>query len=445
RPLQLLGVWPAADFRLDPPRAPVLTYVLIGLVIGGIFIALLIAWRERSPVLPVCVGAAALGALLVSIGGSPWIQGKGFATASPALLLVGLVGAAALFVEPARVGTAADRPRGDGIMAARGLSLGVCVAVTVVVLWGNGLAYGHVTLAPYGQMSELSSIGQRFAGQGPTLVNENEVYASRHFLRRMAPESPSDLRRRPIFLRGGGEVPKGGYSDLDQFALSSLLVYRTIVMRSSPVASRPPSPYRLIYNGRWYQVWQRPRRLLRPVIDSLPLGDPGTPAGLPPCGAVAALAKEAGRHGLLAAAARRAPTTISVPAQLPTGTTTRSFTVASPGQYQVWLGGSLVGHLVVRVDGQPIASTRESLNEPGGFIPLGRISLAAGPHKLRLSYTGASLAPGSAGPSAADPPFTVGPLEVAPPPGKVPVSYVSAAGYRSLCGRPWDWVEALGG
>jgi hypothetical protein len=294
-------------------------------------------------------------------------------------------------------------------------------------------------------MSELSYIGQRFAGQGPTLINENEPYAGRHFLRLMAAESPSDIRRRQIYLRTGGYVDKGGYADLDQFQLAGLLVYRTIVIRSSPVASRPPAPYRLIYDGSWYQVWQKPSESgLRPVIDSLPLGSQYNPAGVPVCSQVLRLAREAGPSGVLAAAARVAPIGISVPAQLPTGDTAEKFRVARPGEYELWLGGSVVGHLVTRVDGRQIGSTHEIIDEPGGYMPLGKLHLGVGLHTVVLSYAGASLAPGSAGPSEADPLFPVGPLEISPPPGKIPVTYVSPGNYRSLCGRPWDWVEALG-
>ncbi len=51
RPLQLLGVWPTADFRIDPPNAAVLTYLLIAVVFVGIVIALIVSWQERSWIL----------------------------------------------------------------------------------------------------------------------------------------------------------------------------------------------------------------------------------------------------------------------------------------------------------------------------------------------------------------------------------------------------------
>jgi hypothetical protein len=447
RPLQMLGVWPAADFRIDPPNSPILTYLLIAFVFAGVVLALIVSWRERAWVPPLVVGAAAAGALVVSVlSGSPWLQGKGFATVSPAVLLVGLLGLVTIIESPIRVLAPARRPRtveGFGLM--RGLAIGASIAITVGVLWGNALAYGHVTLAPYGQMSELSQIGQRFAGAGPTMINENEPYAGRHFLRQMTPESPSDIRYRAMLLRGGGEVDKGSYADLDQFELATILTYRTIVMRSSPVASRPPAPYRLIYNGRWYQVWQKPTGgRQRPVIDHLPLGAVYDPVGVPACGKVLKLAQEAGRSGLLAAAAQVAPTGISVPGQLPSGKTRESFQVSAPGVYEIFLGGSVVGHLVTSLDGREINSTHEILNEPGGYIPLGERRLGTGVHTVVLSYSGAGLAPGSAGPSSADPPFTDGPLEISTPPGNIPVTYVSPANYRTLCGKPWDWVEALG-
>jgi hypothetical protein len=104
----------------------------------------------------------------------------------------------------------------------------------------------------------------------------------------------------------------------------------------------------------------------------------------------------------------------------------------------------VVGHLVTSVDGKEINSTHEIINEPGGYLPLGTRRLGAGIHTVSFAYSGGGLAPGSAGPSAADPAFTDGPLEISTRPGDLPVTYVSPGSYRSLCGKPWDWVEALG-
>ena len=446
RPLQLFGVWPAADFRIDPPNAAAITHLLIAVVFVGMVIAIVVSWQERSWILPLAVLGAVAGISVASYGGSPWIQGKAFATASPTFLLVGLIGVGALIESPGRLLRRAGKARTGGpFEVVRGVTLAACVAVSVAVLWGNALAYGHVTLAPYGQMSELSYIGQHFAGQGPTMINENNPYAGRHFLRLMDAEEPSDIRPRAVLLRNGGEVPTGSYSDLDQFQIATLMVYRTIVMRTGPMASRPPAPFRLIYNGTWYQVWQRPDSVLaRQIIDSIPLGEPLSPIAIPNCTDVARLAREAGPHGELAAAQRVPPIGTNIPPTLPEGSNTRTFNPAGPGVYEFWLGGGIAGHLTTTVDKRQIGSTHEILNEPGGFIPLGTARLAAGVHHFTLTYSSGGLAPGSAGPSEADPAFTVGPLQASLVPGDIPVIYFAPAEYRQLCGHPWDWIEALG-
>ena len=133
------------------------------------------------------------------------------------------------------------------------------------MIWSNALAYHHVTLAPYAQFRELQQVGDPFAGQGPALINEYQPYGARHFLRAHGPGEPGGAAPPADPAAAAASIlPKGGYADLDQFQLSALLVYRTIVTRTSPVASRPPQPYRLVYAGRWYQVWQRPSVLARP-------------------------------------------------------------------------------------------------------------------------------------------------------------------------------------
>jgi hypothetical protein len=442
----MFGIWPVTDFRVDPPRAPGLTYFLIVVLIIAACLTIACAWRIRAWAAPLYVLAAAIGVVIVSAKGGPWVEGKAFAIASPAALLVGLAGLAALVEAPSGVLSWERRSRITRLVPAR-RAVGALAASAIgfVVLWSNVLGYGHVTLAPYGQMSELSAIGQKFAGDGPTMINENEPYAGRHFLRQEAPEEPSDLRVRADRLRNGGELQEGQYADLDQFQLGTLLSYRTIVTRTSPVASRPPASYRLVYTGTWYQVWQKRTGVLRrPVIDSLPLGSSYDPTGTPACTDVFRLAREAGGSGMLAAARQASPTGITVPAQLPNGKTSEKIQITRSGDYEIWLGGSIVGHLVTSVDGRTIGSTHEVLNEPGGYIPLGKLRLRPGVHTVALSYSGTSLAPGSAGPGNANDPFTDGPLEISPPPGNVPVKYVAPAKYRTLCGKRWDWIEALG-
>ena len=234
--LQVLGIWPATDFRTSL-HDPVATYVLMAvLVLCGVF-GLVLALRMRAWSLPLFL-ATALGGVLLAFGlerlglSSPWLNAKAMAEASPAIVAIGVAGALALFERGRRV---------EGSVA--------CTAIAVGVLWSNGLAYSNVWLASRAQLVELESIGERYAGAGPTLITEHQPYGARHFLRAMDPEAASERRRRVVPLRGGGSLEDGDSADLDSFQLEAILVYKTLVQRTSPVASRPPSTYRLARAG----------------------------------------------------------------------------------------------------------------------------------------------------------------------------------------------------
>ena len=236
--LQIFGVWPEGDFRFEPDDMLV-TYVLVGIVALAALLCLVFAWRRRATGLLVFVGGTvAAGAAIVAVG-SPWIDAKALATASPAMVFAALVGA--------------------GLLAAGGRRVeGAVVAVLVCggVLWSNVLAYNEVNLAPHDRHLELEQIGDRIAGEGPALMTEYEPYGVRHFLREADAEGASELRRRVVPLRSGRPLRKLGTADIDEFELAGIRAYRTLVLRRSPVASRPPSVYRLLSRGRFYDVWQ---------------------------------------------------------------------------------------------------------------------------------------------------------------------------------------------
>jgi hypothetical protein len=440
---QLFGIWPAGDFRVDPPDAETLTYVFIAIVMAAGVIGLVIDWRRRAWGLWLYLGCVVVGLALVSAAGSPWVQGKALAIASPAALLAGLAGAAALLERspPWR----REPEHGSRGWARRTVALGAIAAITGGVLWSNVLAYHHVTLAPYSQFRELQYIGDRFAGQGPTLINEYQPYAARHFLRKLDPEAPAELRRRPIPLLSGQILQKAQYADLEDFELPALLVYRTIVIRTSPVASRPPQPYQLAWAGKWYEVWERPVTVARRGVGSIPLGTSVDPVAVPSCPSVLQLAHEAGRRGVMAAVARSSPSVIAVPSPLPPGDTDGAFVVTTPGRYELWLGGSFFRKVTAYVDGVQISSSHEQLNEAGEWTPLGTITLGVAAHRLTLNYGDATLYPGGGGPGNAGPMFPVGPVAVSRANEALPITYVPTADARSLCGRPWDWIEALAG
>ncbi|HEU4942613.1 MAG TPA: hypothetical protein VFT18_05060, partial [Gaiellaceae bacterium] len=244
-------------------------------------------------------------------------------------------------------------------------------AITLGVLWSNALAYHDVNLAPRDQLAELERIGEQFAGSGPALMTEYQPYGVRHFLRRLDAEGASELRRRPVALNDGSTLPKGGFADLSAFRPSDILVYRTLVLRRSPVESRPPAAYRLVWSGRFYEVWRRGENI-----------SAGAPVPCPD------------RPALLQVSALPAAVEVSVP---------RS------GRYELWLGGSFRGRLAASVDGRRIGSDRHRLNYAGQYVSLGQVVLAAGPHTIALRQETSWTQPGTGGPA---PP--VGPLALTP-------------------------------
>jgi hypothetical protein len=331
----------------------------------------------------------------------------------------------------------------------------VAAAIAGGVLWSSALAFHEVSLAPRDRLAELERIGDRFAGQGPTLMTEYEPYGARHFLRDMDAEGASELRWRVIPLRSGQPLPKLGFADIDRFRLDGILVYRTLVLRRSPVASRPPSVYRLVSRGNYYDVWQRPEQASR-IAGHLPLGDDRQPASDPGCAAIRRFARVAPRGGRLAAIPRPETTVVEFGQTafprgwrpdpnargvfFPSGAGTIEASVAVPraARYGIWLGGSFRGRVELAIDGRATRTARHELSHGGHWTPMGELTLEPGLHRAVLRYEEGDLQPGSGGR-----PFPVGPLALAPETVNGRIVHVPATSARLLCGKRLDWVEAL--
>jgi hypothetical protein len=485
---QAWGIWPAGDFRLAPSDS-VVTGVLIAVAVAAALAELAFSWRKHSMARPIVLGSFALSGAVVMVGswvddkalasvliavavgaalawlafswreralapaiflaslvlggaavlaiGGPWIDGKALATVSPALLFAATLGATVLITRGFRT---------EGTIALAAIALGV--------LWSNALAYSNVWLAPFDRLSELDSIGHRIAGEGPTLMTDYEPYGVRHLLRNADPEGAAELRWRPVYLRDGKELHEGQFADIDEFALRSLLVYRTLVLRRSPVASRPPLPFRLAEKGRYWEVWQQDGST--PPLDHLPGQSDPNPSTVLPCGEITALAAEPGAGGLVASV-RPDPAIIPLSSlSLPDGwrldspgswvayperpgTATGSFDVPRDAEYGLWIGGSDHGKVDVRVDGRYVGGETGVLDHVGQYRELGRLWLHPGAHRVALTYDNGGLAPG-----AGTSPSALGPLAVSAATAAesrlLPVPTSDAA---SLCGRRLDWVEAV--
>jgi hypothetical protein len=415
--LQVLGVWPAGDFRFDPDGT-VVTAVLIALTIVAVLAGVWTAWsgRRRNATLALYAVSLLACAMIVLIG-SPWAAAKALATASPVALSLAMAGALAALRVDRFVGAA------------------LIVVVAGGVLWSGALAYGGASLAPYEQLRELEQIGEEFAGQGPALMTEYSPYGARHFLRELDGEAASELRERTVPLRDGGVVDKGYAVDTDELNPSGLFEYRTLVLRGSPVRSRPPSPYRLVWKGKTYEVWQRPEAYVDESLEHLSLGGEFEPSAVPECADVLALAERArvgGEGSVRLVAARHAPVYDA---------TDGGLEVPATGRYMAWLKGSVRGLDELYVDGEKVGEARHEINNEGGYIYMGETRLSAGRHEAELRFGGADLHAGSGG----FPRPEVGPLLFAPT-GEEEGEIVSlpAGQARSLCGRRWDWIEATG-
>jgi hypothetical protein len=417
--LQAFGIWPVGDFRVRP-NDPAPTYLLIALVVAAGILGVWWAWRRRAWELPAYLAIVGLGSGAVVAVSSPWVSAKAIAMASPAFLAAALAGCAALFGLGRRV---------EAAVAAAVLAGGV--------FWSNALAYNEVSLAPRGQLHELETIGRDFADQGPALMTSYEPYGARHFLRRSDPESASELRRRFVYLRNGGVIDKGESADIDRFRLDGILDYRTLVLRRGPAASRPPSVYRLVRSGRYYEVWQRPPAGGSTILEHLSLGDGRQAAAVPRCSDVVRLARLAEPSGGSLVTAVR-PEAIPVVTPSLSGTVSARVTAPDAGRYTPWLAGDWFGRAAVSVDGREVGSKRAELNWPGLYTDLGGVELTAGPHTVALSYDTDGWHPGSGGA-----PFAFGPLTLSREDERDPVLRLPPSEARRLCGRRLDWIEAV--
>jgi hypothetical protein len=338
-PLQLAGVWPTGDFRFRPDDLTA-TYVLIAVVVLAATVGIAVAVARRAWQIGLYAASTLVAAVAFGLLGSPWLAGKAFAIASPVIVFCAVVGCSALVARGRRI---------EGLVALAAVSLGV--------LWSNSLAYREVNLAPRAQLAELERIGKDFAGGGPALMTEYQPYGVRHFLRGLDAEGASELRRRPVLLRDGSMLAKGRFADLSAFRPADIHVYETLILRRSPVASRPPAAYRRTWSGRYYEVWQRG--------DAIAVG-----ATLPCSGKATQLP------------ARRGPVDLRV---------TRR------GRYEIWVGGSFRGRLSTLVDGRKIGSQRHQLSSEGQYVSLGEVTLQPGPHTVELQQSSSWLDPGSGG------------------------------------------------
>ncbi len=488
---QLAGIWPSGDFRLgrhsyaflqapSPLSAFLICTVVLAALVG------LWATVRRRQLGPALYLTTALGgcAILYLAGTTPWVTGKALAISSPALLASALIATGALWsrrqARPIRATAGSDRRIRALARHAWFAGMLATLAIGGGVLWSNALAYHDATLAPRDRMAELQRIGELVAGKGPTLLNEYEVYGDRHFLRAGAPIEPAEYRPALLELRDGRLLTKSAWADLDSFPVATLLTYRSIVLRRSPSESRPPSIYKLVWKGRYYELWQRPANPSATILEHVPYGESNTlpycgasqngpsanpcslnPVAVPSCPQVHLIAHRAFTEHAHLVAFRHAEPIVARgdqtlwPAQWIHDASSHTLTPTSPGQavahiavagahsYELWLDGSFARGFVVSVDGRRVGSVKNELGGDG-WVQIADVSLAPGVHTFTIAYPPADdLTPGSGDASR----FT-SLSAVALQPHEDPASELltlAPSQAQTLCGRPVDWIEIVAG
>ena len=107
-------------------------------------------------------------------------------------------------------------------------------------------------------------------------------------------------------------------------------------------------------------------------------------------------------------------------------------------RYRVWLQASVSQRFQVWVGGHHVGSVSYELGPPGQFVQVGTVDLPAGGQVVRIVRPGSNLSPG-------DDPLgqMLGPLMLGQEPDPPPVSQITPAQARSLCGRSLDWLEIV--
>ena len=264
---------------------------------------------------------------------------------------------------------AARRSRGRAGCARQGRWPRGCLPAAVLV--SDGMAYRDAYIAPKDRLDELREVGERFAGSGPTMLDEFEEYG-KHFLRR------SDRDRSVRRLRAGAGRPALAGADLRDLGRSRRADarLRARVPRDRAPAQpdrQPPSvPLPAGVPGRLLRGLARPTAAFPPCsITSRTATAPTRPAR----STAPSLAQLAARPdaGTLVAALRPSPIRLVAAEMentagwpvLPDGRVgalrageLRGAFDAPAGRYRVWVRGTFGRGVDVLVDGGAVGARR---------------------------------------------------------------------------------------
>jgi hypothetical protein len=440
---QVFGTWLTGSYEnaptgaLGPVTYAIVTITLIAVVLGAVRI-----YHMGEAALTGWIGATvALGLALQLLAGT-WVGAKALLLTSPVIVLLAWSGFAAL--------RSARGRRAGGRWAPRA-ALVLALALAGGVAASDAMQYHSSNLAPTARYDELATIDARFAGRGPMLYGGFDEYAL-YQLRDLG-LGGVDFMYPPagIALMGGHGYPV----DLDRVPARAWPSYPLVLTRRDPTAGEPPSAYRVVWRGTYYQVWAR--RPGAPVV-IVHLGLSGRRVVV--CARIRRLAR-------IVAAARGARIVAAIPPRVVSvevargrhpawrythpglamsgaGALHTAFDLPRGGAWNIWLKGQLMPTASASVDGRSIGSIAGQLDgnphNPSAMTPL-RVRLSAGRHRLTIARGDPVLTPGAGGWAILHEVFLtpagaaeVDTLRVTPP-----------ARWRMLCGGRFDWIEVTRG
>jgi hypothetical protein len=442
RPLpleQVGGIWFAEDWRFAVPagiRQDGNRILLAGVGLLALLGVLLALWRRTA------LGAVALatGGVLVVLAPrlSPYGDSKLLIVLAPFVLLTAAFG---LWSLGRRGRTAA-------------IAAGVAGAVLAAgVAYTDAIVYREVRLAPSERMEAIEDVADAAEGRGLTLFNEWEEYA-KHFARDAQINVPGEVAGPAPFVLRRNQPTFGQHFDLDEQALSYVLMHRAIVTRRGPSTSRPPASFRRVYANRFYELWVRGTGAR--VTAHLSAQEPNAAQARVACRRIERFARSARPGESLLAHRHPQPVVLDTanaaersPGWPPIGSIPGTVVPLSPGQardtarmragrYRAWVRGTSGRPIEALVDGRKVGELRH-VNTPDQWIDVGEVTVAGGRHRLELRRGSGSLRPGDGYQGV------IGPLALAPLDGGDEYVRVDPDDARELCATPVDWIERVSG
>lgn len=432
--IQVLGTWLWDSYKQLPARGDrTATYLLIAITLLACLAGAVRVIRIRQYALAAWLALMLAVWVAFTAYATTWVGAKVLMLTSPAVMLLAWGGLAAV---------QASRFRPAGPLLALVLAGGVFAS--------DALQYHGSNLAPTSRYDELARVDTLFAGRGPTLFTDVDEY-SLYELRHLDVGGPNFIYPPPAITPT--EVGYRSPVDFNRLPPAVLRSYPLIVTRRDPSSDRPPSAYRLLWQGTYYEVWGRQPGAPAAIADVALSGPP-----VHQCARIERLARLAAvdRAHLVAAGSpqllRISLTHASHPAHWghvrkglvmgTPGTLSAVFVVPSAGTWDLWLQGQIMPAVSVSLDGHPLASIGSELGGnslvPNTFTPL-PVSLSAGPHRVSVVRGGLSLAPGDGGSADLFAIFLT-PVSLR---AQQPLHAVAPGRWRSLCGRSYEWIEVV--